>query len=227
MTERNQLRKMPGDPESYPYSKLRLAEQFLAKQIAKGGVEAMTAANMAKARAQADETIARARAMAEKGARIVNGRAQYAAKIDKAKPQEAEEASEEIYQAQCEEELFATKFRRIWNMRFSRLGITFHETTSIPAMRYTYPDPDEDDYIDSLEALQIASVKVASIKDSLFWPLQVFGTIAVRDVLDHKCNIIFQRPRNNCQTIKEDVCNIFLSFWPEYLYIRSFSAMHI
>lgn len=75
---------------------------------------------------------------------------------------------------------------------------------SIPSMRYTYPDPDEDDYIDSLEALQIASVKVASIKDSLFWPLQVFGTIAVRDVLDHKRNIIFQRPRNNCQTIKED-----------------------
>jgi hypothetical protein len=55
------------------------------------------------------------------------------------------------------------------------------------------------------------SVKVTSIKECLHWPLEVFGIIAVRDVLDHKRNIIFHRPRSNCQTITQDV-SILLIF---------------
>jgi hypothetical protein len=56
-----------------------------------------------------------------------------------------------------------------------------------------------------METMQIVSVKIASVKESLCWPLQVFGVIAVRDVLDHKRNLIFQHPRNNCQNITEEV----------------------
>jgi hypothetical protein len=66
-------------------------------------------------------------------------------------------------------------------------------------MRYTHPA--SDDSPKAMEGLQIVSVKIASIKDPLHWPLQVYGVVAARDVLDHKRNIIFHRSRKNCQTI--------------------------
>ena len=70
-------------------------------------------------------------------------------------------------------------------------------------MRYTYPAPD--DSPKAMETLQIMSVKIAAIKEGLRWPLQVFGMVAVRDILDHKRNIIFQRQSNNCQIINKNV----------------------
>src|SRR4051812_43208035 len=72
-------------------------------------------------------------------------------------------------------------------------------------MRYTYPTPDEKSYIRTMETLQIISLKIKSINDTLKWPLQVFGIVAARDILDHKRNIIFQRHRNNCQIINHNV----------------------
>jgi hypothetical protein len=65
----------------------------------------------------------------------------------------------------------------------------------------------------AMDTLQVISVKVASIEEGLRWPLQVFGMVSARDVLDRKRNIIFQRERENCQTITEQVCIllIFLS----------------
>ena len=80
------------------------------------------------------------------------------------------------------------------------------DAASIPPMRYTYPTPEEKVYIETAETLQIVSLKIVSINDdSLRWPLQVFGMVAVRDILDHKRNIIFQRQRNNCQIINKNV----------------------
>jgi hypothetical protein len=43
----------------------------------------------------------------------------------------------------------------------------------------------------TMDGMQVLSVKITSIKESLHWPLQVFGVVAARDVLDHKRNIIF------------------------------------
>ncbi|XP_044431895.1 uncharacterized protein [Triticum aestivum] len=116
------------------------------------------------------------------------------------------EEEEETEWAQCEEELFASKFRRYWDTFYAFRGVrrsrTLLQTTSIPVMRYTYPAPD--DSPKAMETLQIMSVKIAAIKEGLRWPLQVFGLVAARDNLDHMRNIIFHRSRNNCQTITEE-----------------------
>ncbi|CAM0879412.1 unnamed protein product [Alopecurus aequalis] len=52
-------------------------------------------------------------------------------------------------------------------------------------------------------SLQICSIKIASIKGGLRWPLEVFGMVTVRDVLDRRRNIVYARARSNCQTITE------------------------
>lgn len=57
--------------------------------------------------------------------------------------------------------------------------------------------------------LQIFSVKVARTTGALKWPLDVFGMIAVCDDLDHNRNIIFNRTRDNCQTLIEQLTLIF------------------
>ncbi|XBI15676.1 hypothetical protein VPH35_058049 [Triticum aestivum] len=56
------------------------------------------------------------------------------------------------------------------------------------------------------DALQIFSIKVESIRGGLRWPLDVFGMVIARDVLDidRKRNIIFAHPRSNPQTITEE-----------------------
>ncbi|KQK02737.2 uncharacterized protein LOC112271103 [Brachypodium distachyon] len=53
---------------------------------------------------------------------------------------------------------------------------------------------------------QIYSIKITSIRGGLKWPLDVFGMVVARDVLeiDRKRNIIFARARSNCQTITHE-----------------------
>lgn len=116
---------------------------------------------------------------------------------------------EETGPAQCEEESFAAKFRSVWNRYYARRGVTFDQTTSIPAMCHTNPAPDCS--AEAMDTLQIMSVKVASIEGGLHWPLQVFGIVAARDYLDRKHNIIFHRPRTDCQTITQEDCYLALS----------------
>ncbi|XP_051212181.2 uncharacterized protein [Lolium perenne] len=53
------------------------------------------------------------------------------------------------------------------------------------------------------DSLQICSIKVAKIKH-LEWPLHVYGLIAARDYVDHKCNILFYRPRSRSQTLTKN-----------------------
>ena len=78
---------------------------------------------------------------------------------------------------------------------------------TIPPMRYTDNDPVGLIYNRDRDTLQICSIKVASIRRGLHWPLDVFGMVIVRDVLeiDRKRNIVFARARSNCQTITEEV----------------------
>ncbi|KAI4976070.1 hypothetical protein ZWY2020_049677 [Hordeum vulgare] len=124
---------------------------------------------------------------------------------------EAKEDANESEWAQCEGELFAAKFRSFWNKYYTDCGATFEQTTSIPAMCHTYPASDCS--TKAMDTLQIMSVKVTSIKDGLGldWPLEVFGIVAARDVLDHKRNIIFHRPRTDCQIITQDDCYLALT----------------
>ncbi|CAM0942913.1 unnamed protein product [Alopecurus aequalis] len=94
---------------------------------------------------------------------------------------------------------FGANFRSFWDRLFFHFS-AYDENTTIPAMCYTH---DTDAKVRIRDTLQVVSVKVASIKKGLRWPLQVFGTISVRDVVDRKRNIIFHRERDTCQTITE------------------------
>ena len=67
-------------------------------------------------------------------------------------------------------------------------------------------------------SMQIFSVKVEEIYGDLHWPLDVFGIVAVRDDLDHHRNIIFERKRDNCQTLNEEV---FISHIHYVLFVSS------
>jgi ABC-type uncharacterized transport system substrate-binding protein len=67
--------------------------------------------------------------------------------------------------------------------------------------------------------MQIFSVKVEEVGGDLHWPLDVFGIIAVRDDLDYNRNIIFERKRDNCQTLTEQVFSfINLCHYFKYVY---------
>uniref|UniRef100_A0ACD5YMK8 Uncharacterized protein n=1 Tax=Avena sativa TaxID=4498 RepID=A0ACD5YMK8_AVESA len=172
--------------------------------------KAREAARIAKAKAEEAEEAwgtAKAKAVeAEEAAKMAEAAAEEAARATEAADEARRLKDKETEWAQCEEELVASNFRPFWNRHFANMhgGISFHETTSIPAKCYTYPTPDDEHYTRTMETMQIVSVKVTAIKEPLLWPLQVFGIVAVRDVLDHKRNIMFQRPRNNCQHISED-----------------------
>jgi hypothetical protein len=61
--------------------------------------------------------------------------------------------------------------------------------------------------IKNSNSLQIYDIRV-SIGNSLAdlqWPLQVFGVIAVRDSIDSMRNILFNRDRDDCQTLTKEV----------------------
>jgi hypothetical protein len=72
-------------------------------------------------------------------------------------------------------------------------------------MRFT--DEPASPFTDPTGTLQIFSVKVIETAEGLPWPLEVYGLMAIRDRLrDRKRNIIYARPRDNCQTITKEVC---------------------
>jgi hypothetical protein len=54
------------------------------------------------------------------------------------------------------------------------------------------------------DSANILSVRIAS-SDRGF-PINVYGTIIARDSVDHKCIYIFNRNREDYQTIKSEVC---------------------
>ncbi|CAM0942904.1 unnamed protein product [Alopecurus aequalis] len=97
-------------------------------------------------------------------------------------------------------ESFGAEFRSFWDSCWTNF-CAYDETTTIPAMCYTHNT--DANKVRIRDTLQIVSVEVASIKEGLRWPLQVFGVVSARDVVDYKRNIIFHRGRDNCQTITE------------------------
>jgi hypothetical protein len=74
----------------------------------------------------------------------------------------------------------------------------------IPPMCFT--DKPDRPFTAERDTLQIFSIKIASIRGGLRWPLDVFGVVAARDILDDdRQNIIYARGRSNSQTITEEV----------------------
>ncbi|XP_024318030.1 uncharacterized protein LOC112271958 isoform X2 [Brachypodium distachyon] len=103
------------------------------------------------------------------------------------------------------EELYS-RFRQLWESAWAKEFGTFETTTRLSAMYYT--DKPLPDLTFRRDTLQIFSVKVARTTGALKRPLDVFGMIAVRDDLDHNRNIIFNRTRDNCQTLIEQFLHI-------------------
>lgn len=101
------------------------------------------------------------------------------------------------------------KYRQIWDMKWSKQYGSFEHTTSIPAMCFT--DNPMPRFTVHQTTMQIFSVKVTEITGSLQWPLDVFGMIAMRDDLDHNRNIIFNRSRDNCQTLTQQGQHLVLT----------------
>ena len=66
------------------------------------------------------------------------------------------------------------------------------------------------------------SVKVAELTGGLQWPLDVFGMVALRDMLDHNRNIIFKRGRDNCQTLTDEVRMYFLLITIPFFHVLPF-----
>uniref|UniRef100_M8B2P8 DUF6598 domain-containing protein n=1 Tax=Aegilops tauschii TaxID=37682 RepID=M8B2P8_AEGTA len=101
--------------------------------------------------------------------------------------------------------------RADWDWIFARHYGPFDQTTSIPASCFTGLRRPTKCYASTQEMLQIFWIKVGKIKKPLKWPLQVFGSIAVRDVLDHNRIMVFDRQRDNCQTLTKKITLISLS----------------
>ncbi|KAG0531359.1 hypothetical protein BDA96_04G016800 [Sorghum bicolor] len=75
----------------------------------------------------------------------------------------------------------------------------------IPNKRYTFKKPKWPQWASEPTTLQIFSVKVARIRGGLRWPLHVFGMVAIRDCADQNRNMIFDRSRDNCQILTQEV----------------------
>ncbi|CAL5084268.1 unnamed protein product [Urochloa decumbens] len=99
----------------------------------------------------------------------------------------------------------ASKFRDEWNSLWSRGYGPFEANTEICSMRFT--DEPAPPGTNPCDTLQIFSAKVTGLEGGLTWPLDVFGMVAIRDTIDQRRNIVFDRKRDNCQTLTEkDPC---------------------
>ncbi|XP_051199253.1 uncharacterized protein [Lolium perenne] len=92
-------------------------------------------------------------------------------------------------------------YREHWEWKTNKEFGSFEDRTRIPAMCFT--DDPMPRISRTMRSMQIFSVKVEKVGGDLHWPLDVFGIVAVRDDLDYNRNIIFERNRDNCQTLNE------------------------
>uniref|UniRef100_A0ACD5TYL6 Uncharacterized protein n=3 Tax=Avena sativa TaxID=4498 RepID=A0ACD5TYL6_AVESA len=97
----------------------------------------------------------------------------------------------------------AKRFRKFWEFSWADCFGSFEDTTPIQPMLYTDVKPPPGTAY-PIRTLQVFSVRITAIKDELEWPLDVFGIVAARDSVDHNRNIIFNRTRDNCQTIRRE-----------------------
>ncbi|OEL21230.1 hypothetical protein BAE44_0017750, partial [Dichanthelium oligosanthes] len=69
-------------------------------------------------------------------------------------------------------------------------------------MRYTDSGPPRFGGGIPYSALEIFWIKVTDLKgEGLQWPPRIFGLVAVRDSMDPRRNILFQRSKDNCQVL--------------------------
>ncbi|XBH88513.1 hypothetical protein VPH35_075789 [Triticum aestivum] len=86
-------------------------------------------------------------------------------------------------------------YRVFLEQMFGKDGGSYEDITLIPPMAFT-------DHGCKFADLQ-STIQIFS------WPLDVYGMVAVHDVVDHNQNVIFHRERDNCQIITSEGCFIF------------------
>lgn len=92
-------------------------------------------------------------------------------------------------------------FRNEWVRMVSQyVGPLDATTDGVGPMYYTDSGPPRFGGI-AYDAMEIFYLKVDQIEGGLGWPLHVYGLVAVRDSMDSKRNILFQRSKNNCQVL--------------------------
>ncbi|XP_047088862.1 uncharacterized protein LOC124700840 [Lolium rigidum] len=94
-----------------------------------------------------------------------------------------------------------SEFNGMWMQTWGDLIKSMDEKTTIRSVRYADVDSPEVP-AGPIDTLQFFEVKISEIS-GLKWPLQVYGFVAARDMVDYKRNMIFERERDNCQIISE------------------------
>lgn len=106
------------------------------------------------------------------------------------------------------EEYYFAAYRRYWERTHGN-GCNFEDPTLFSPMQFTHYMPGNagQTIMDAkfLRTMQIYSIKVAETKGiPLEWPLNVYGVVAARDVVDYRRNHLFLRTRDDCQILTEE-----------------------
>ncbi|XP_051218803.1 uncharacterized protein [Lolium perenne] len=137
------------------------------------------------------------------------------ANAEKRREQEAAEAAAdaaaEAANKEDPEAAIATRYRESWIQIFSRSHGSYEDATSIPPMRYTDEPPPPYTRVGYADSVVIFSVKVTQVNQCLEWPLDVYGIVAARDSVDRNRNLIFNRTRDNCQTLTPEDASLSLT----------------
>ncbi|VAH39463.1 unnamed protein product [Triticum turgidum subsp. durum] len=121
-------------------------------------------------------------------------------------------ARRDSYEGLTEEEKARKKMEKEKNFfdsyregtEFSSRRVSFEQQTTLSSMFFTHCTPGRPlPYYAETEgiSLQVYSFKIAEISSNLHWPLELYGVVAARDNSDRKHNIIFSRPRHDCQKL--------------------------
>ncbi|CAN6226211.1 unnamed protein product [Urochloa humidicola] len=117
---------------------------------------------------------------------------------DETDDEEVEEQKKDVIEMNESSWMTVSQYRREWDRMRSAFSGSFEDTTSIPPMRFT--DKPEPGAL-PMATLQLFSMKLAATRGRFQLPIDVFGMVAMRDPIDNNRNIVFQRTRDDCQTL--------------------------
>ncbi|KAI5009821.1 hypothetical protein ZWY2020_011958 [Hordeum vulgare] len=101
-----------------------------------------------------------------------------------------------------EEEGAIPIYRRDWETSFGGVFGSFEDETALGPMRYTSGPIPENAF--PATTLQVFSIRVTDLNGLCWWPLHVYGLVAIRDGVDHNRNFLFRRTRDNYQILTEE-----------------------
>ncbi|KAL6613992.1 hypothetical protein ACP70R_036262 [Stipagrostis hirtigluma subsp. patula] len=106
---------------------------------------------------------------------------------------------------ECNPKTGGRTYTRVWFLDFSRFDID--EETQYGPMRFTDSLVGEDHVL--TDSLNVLCVKIMS--SDVGYPVNVYGTVIIRDRLDMKCIYVFQRNRDSCQLVQSEGESLILT----------------